>query len=309
VLSYRDVDYPAPLLLCEDPPPLLYVLGSFAEADRRSVAVVGTRQPTEYGLRVAAELAAGLARTGLTVVSGLARGIDGAAHQAALDAGGRTVAVLGHGLAHKTYPGEHRDLARTVAGHGAVVSQFPLDAEPLKHHFPLRNAVIAGLSLGTVVVEGEEDSGSLITADLALEMGREVFAVPGPADAPMSQGPLKLIQQGAKLVRRLPDLLEDLNLGPEVARQVVEQRRAERRARREQQPLPGLGAAAAAPERPALTGHEAVLHALLRERGLMAIDQLSGESRMPSGALAATLTLLELKGVVRQHPGKVFEAV
>jgi len=294
--SFRDPDYPAALLSIYDPPPLLYWRGHLAPEDRRAVALVGTRQPTEYGARQAALLAQGLSARGVTVVSGLARGIDTCSHQAALEAGGRTLAVLGTGLG-MVYPEENTPLARRIAqGGGAVVSQYHLDAQPEKFRFPLRNATISGLSMGVVVVEGEEDSGSLITADHALEQGREVFAIPGPLDSPMSAGPLKLIQQGgAKLVRTVDDILVELASPRPAAR------------------AGGPDEASAKPGQPAprtdLKGDEAVLHALLQEQGRSGFEALIARSRLPAGPLAATLTLLELKGAVRQLPGKQFEAL
>jgi DNA processing protein len=295
--SFRDPDYPAALLSTYDPPPLLYWRGEIVPEDRRAVALVGTRQPTEYGARQAALLAEGLAARGVTVVSGLARGIDTCSHLATLEAGGRTLAVLGTGLG-MVYPEENTPLARRIAqGGGAVLSQYHLDAQPERFRFPLRNATISGLSLGVVVVEGEEDSGSLITADHALEQGREVFAIPGPLDSPMSAGPLKLIQQGgAKLVRTVDDILVEL-ASPRPAMQALPDGASAE-----------AGVQAAMP-RTDLKGDEAVLHALLQEQGRSGFEALAARSRLAAGPLAATLTLLELKGAVRQLPGKQFEAL
>jgi DNA processing protein len=291
--SFRDPSYPAALLSIYDPPPLLYWRGDILPADRQAVALVGTRQPTEYGKRQAAALAQGLASRGVTVVSGLARGIDTCSHQAALEAGGRTLAVLGTGLG-MVYPEENTALARRIAqGGGAVVSQYHLDAQPERFRFPLRNATISGLSLGVVVVEGEEDSGSLITADHALEQGREVFAIPGAVDSPMSAGPLRLIQQGgAKLVRTVEDILVEL-ANPRPAAPAA----------------PEAEEPAAMPPRNDLKGDEAALHALLRESGRAGFEALAARSGLAAGPLAATLTLLELKGAARQLPGKQFEAL
>jgi DNA processing protein len=262
--------------------------------DRRAVALVGTRKPTGYGIKQATALAQGLAGHGVTVVSGLARGIDTCSHQAALEAGGRTLAVLGTGLG-LVYPEENTALARRIAqGGGAVLSQYHLDAQPEKFRFPLRNATISGLALGVVVVEGEEDSGSLITADHALEQGREVFAVPGALDSPMSAGPLRLIQQGgAKLVRSVDDILVELAAPRPLAPPAAPAEEAPA------QPLP----------RTDLKGDEAALHALLRESGREGIESLAARCGMAAGPLAATLTLLEIKGAVRQLPGKQFEAL
>lgn len=295
VVTFRDPLYPPNLLACYDPPPLLYVKGTLKADERRSVAVVGTRKPTEYGIRQAGVLAGGLAARGICVVSGLARGIDTLAHRAALQAGGRTVAVLGCGLAG-IYPSENSGLADEIAAAGgAVVTQFPLGALPTKMHFPMRNRIISGLSLGVLVVEGEEDSGSLITAECALDQGRDVYAVPGPLDSDMSRGPLKLIQQGAKLVLGLEDILEEL---PKEAGRPPD--KVPRKAR------------AAAPDKPgpdALSGEEARLHSLLVEAGKLHLDQLATLSGVPAGRLSACVTLLELKGAVRQLPGSYLEPV
>jgi len=184
-LRFDRAGYPARLRSLATPPPLLYVKGALPPDDALCVAMVGTRKATDYGLRQARELASGLAKAGAWVVSGLALGIDAASHQACLDAGGRTVAVQGRGLGG-IYPTANEALGKRIAsGGGALVSQFSLQAPPLRHHFPMRNALISGLSQGVVVVEGERDSGSLITADRALDQGREVFAVPGPPTPPI----------------------------------------------------------------------------------------------------------------------------
>ena len=202
-------DYPAILKRIFDPPPVLYAWGGFEVGDDVAVAVVGTRTPTPTGEFTAQELATQLSRQGLTIISGLARGIDAAAHRGALGAGGRTVAVMGSGL-DQPYPPENRDLMAEIAAHGAVVSEFPLGTEPYAKNFPARNRIISGLSLGVVVVEAAHDSGSLITAGMALEQGREVFAVPGNVGSEGSKGPHKLIRQGAKLVEDFHDILEEL---------------------------------------------------------------------------------------------------
>ncbi len=294
LVRFRDPDYPANLLNCYEPPPLLYVKGDLLESDRRAVAVVGTRQPTDYGRQWGSELSRGLARSGYCLVSGLARGLDTLAHRAALEEGGRTLAVLGCGLAG-VYPPENDKLAAAIAeGRGALVSQFPLEAPPEKKHFPMRNALISGLSLGVLVVEGEEDSGSLITADFALEQGREVFALPGPLDSKKSAGPLKLIQQGAKLVRGLKDILDELP-----ARAAPAPSKG---------PAQGLLFSGEAPEGPGLDGQEAILHAILKEKGRLHLDELAGLTGMAAGPLSASMTLLELKGAARQLPGNYFEA-
>lgn len=201
--------YPRLLGQIEDPPGVLFVRGCVEPCDALAVAVVGARHATAYGRRVAHQLAGGLARAGYTVVSGLARGIDHAAHRGALDAGGRTLAVLGSGVL-EIYPPEHADLAREVTGRGAVISEAPPLESPKAGAFPSRNRIVSGLALGTVVVEAADRSGALITARLAGEQGREVFAVPGPIDGRMSRGCHRLIRDGAKLVESVDDILEEL---------------------------------------------------------------------------------------------------
>ncbi|MFM9059321.1 MAG: DNA-processing protein DprA [Planctomycetaceae bacterium] len=200
--------YPALLGQIDDPPSLLFARGEFQERDALSVAIVGSRHATAYGRKVAWQLAGGLARAGYTIVSGLARGIDAAAHRGALDAGGRTIAVLGGGVL-AVYPPEHDDLAAEIAGRGAVVSEAPPLAEPFRGAFPQRNRIVSGLCVGTIVVQGAENSGAMITARLAGEQGREVFAVPGPIDCRMSRGCHRLIRDGAKLVESVDDVLEE----------------------------------------------------------------------------------------------------
>ena len=202
-------NYPPLLARIDDPPGVLFVRGGFKPCDALAVSVVGARHATPYGKRVAWQLAGGLARAGYTVVSGLARGIDAAAHRGAIDAGGRTIAVLGTGVL-AVYPPEHADLATEVAAHGAVVSEPPPFSGPRAGAFPQRNRIVSGLSLGTVVVEAATRSGALITARLAGEQGREVFAVPGQIDCRMARGCHQLLRDGARLVESVDDILEEL---------------------------------------------------------------------------------------------------
>lgn len=203
-------EYPSPLLAISNPPPLLFLKGQWDSRDQRAVAVVGTRQATAAGRRWAEQLGRGLALAGYTVVSGLARGIDGAAHLAALESGGRTIAVLAGGLG-RIYPPEHEDLARRIAsGSGCLISETPMQTPPQAGMFPARNRLISGLSLAVVLVEAGQRSGALITAQHALEQGREVFALPGNMDSEASTGCLALLRQGARLIRNVDDLLEDL---------------------------------------------------------------------------------------------------
>lgn len=203
--AFRGPGYPEAFGPLADPPPAVYLRGALLPCDGLAIAVVGSRRPSAYGLRMARALAGDLARSGVTVVAGLARGIDAAAHEAALDAGGRTVAVLGNGLL-EPYPPEHLDLIERIAAAGAVLSEFPMRAEPEPHRFPQRNRLIAALSIATIVVEAGERSGALSTARHALEQGREVMAVPGPVDAEGARGTLRLLQEGAAPVGSSTDV-------------------------------------------------------------------------------------------------------
>jgi DNA processing protein len=281
LLAWGDAGYPARLREIAEPPLVLVVRGEIG-ADEPAVAVVGARRASEYGRRVAEELAAGLAQAGLTVVSGLATGIDAAAHRATLAAGGRTVAVLGTGI-DQVYPRWHRELAAAVAAQGALVTELPCGAPPLAFHFPRRNRLISGLALGTVVVEAAEQSGSLITARYALEQGREVFAVPGPVGVAAHRGPHRLIQEGAKLVTCAEDVLA------EIAPQLVAR----------------LGARRAEAAEANLTAAERrVLDALGAES--RHVDEVIRRVTVPAGTTLETLLALELRGLVRQLPGKRF---
>ena len=211
IVTWDDADYPPQLKSIAAPPPLLYVKGAFAPADQWAIAVVGTRRATAYGREVTRSLVSDLARSGVTIVSGLARGIDAAAHQAALEVGGRTLAVLGHGIDF-VYPPEHRQLAEQIIEHGALVTDYPVGTPPEGGNFPPRNRIISGLSLGVLVVEGAAPSGARITAEFAMEQGRDVFAVPGNILQRGSELPNTLIQEGAIPVLKVDDILEPLNL-------------------------------------------------------------------------------------------------
>src|SRR5437773_6084779 len=284
-LDLADEHYPAWLRTIPDPPPVLYCDGSMEPGDRQAVAIVGSRQATPYGLRVTDALARELSRLGFTIVSGFARGIDAAAHRAALASGGRTVAVLGCGL-DVDYPSGHASLRTEIAGSGAVLTELAPGTAPFATNFPRRNRIISGLALGVVVVEAAEDSGSLITARLALEQGCEVFAVPGPIDAPTSRGPHGLLKQGAKLVETVDDIVEELL--PQLDR-----------------PLQTLKTEtiAALPEHVALSPSErTVLDVMSREP--LHLDDLTERSRLTTPAVAAILLGLELKALVKQLPGQ-----
>lgn len=278
-VTLKDADYPPALRVIPLPPPFLFVRGSLAPEDALAIAIVGSRRPSPYGLKTAARLAGDLASRGVTVVSGFARGIDTAAHRGALEAAGRTLAVLGSGV-DVIYPPENRGLVEAVTRRGAVISEFPMGTPPLSVHFPRRNRVIAGVSLGTAVVEAAEKSGALITAGCAGEFGREVFAVPGNVSSATSGGTNRLIQDGAKLVSGWEDVVGEL---PEAWRRC-------------------LRPVAAAP-RPAAEGAEGALLGLLSDEPV-GIEALIRSSGLSSGQVAALLTTLQLKGLVRQLPGQ-----
>ncbi len=282
VLVWGDPGYPGLLQRVASAPPVLYVSGRLESEDVRAIAVVGSRRATAYGEAVARELAGELARRGLTIVSGLARGIDAAAHTGALEAGGRTLAVLGSGL-DQIYPAEHQRLAEDVARSGALLSEFSLGTPPLRLHFPQRNRIISGLSLGVVVVEAGLESGALITADHALEQGREVFAVPGRVHARYSEGCNRLIKAGAKLVESWEDVLSEL----------VPALKPARRKSRTQSPGP-------------LTAEEWLVFDALGN-GPLHIDGIIDATRLGGGRVASLLVQLEMRGVVRAIKGKVFE--
>ena len=294
--------YPSRLATIDDAPQLLYYRGTFAETDGQSVGIVGSRQCTAYGRRMAERIAAGLARAGWTVISGLARGIDGYAHQAALDAGGRTIAVVAGGLS-RIYPPEHVALADSVASHGAILTETPMTVAPQPGMFPARNRIISALSRGIVVIEANARSGALITASHAGEQGREVFALPGNVDSGPSAGCLELIRKGARLVRDADDIIEDLRgIAPP--------------------DLPPKPRVVSPPER-ALFAPTLPTPEIIREKptGLddnqMRIwealtepkhaDVLARELALPSGDLTRMLMMLEMKKAIRRLPGNNYE--
>ncbi|MFQ6671918.1 MAG: DNA-processing protein DprA [Candidatus Tectimicrobiota bacterium] len=292
-------DYPEPLKTLYDPPPVLYVRGTLMASDSLAIAVVGTRRPTAYGRSVTERIAGELAALGFTVVSGLARGIDGLAHEAALSAGGRTLAVCGHGI-DLVYPAEHRPLAEAIAERGALLSEFPLGTRPVPHNFPRRNRLIAGLALGTVVVEAASDSGSLITARCAMEQGREVFAIPGPVTTGTSQGAHRLIQQGATLAEGVDDIIEALPLH---IRAMLEGRLGGEDGR-SPQPQPR---AAPTPSAPRVSAEEGALLALIQNEP-RSIDRIIEESGVAPSAVSGLLVQLELKGLVARGPDSRYTA-
>ncbi len=276
ILSRR---YPRLLMEIPDPPPFFYLKGEL-DGSETAVAMVGSRRATQYGLCTATRLARDLALQGITVVSGMARGIDTAAHWGALKAGGRSVAVLGCGI-DLVYPPENGALYQALSENGALISEFPMGTPPLAENFPRRNRIISALSRGVLVVEAGEGSGSLITAHYALEQGREVFAVPGNVSVSGSRGVNGLIKEGAKLVERVEDILEELSLEPQATL-----------------PLPKPGSFE-------LTPQEAELYALLCQ-GALQIDDIIVQSALTASEVSATLLRLEMKGAIVQLPGKRF---
>ena len=276
VLTWQSPDYPPLLAQVPDAPPVLFVRGKITPEDEWAVAVVGTRKASVYGREVARRLSTELGRNGVTVVSGLARGIDGISHKAALEGGGRTIAVLGSGV-DRIYPAEHRRLAAAIAEAGAVLSDYPLGTPPDGPNFPPRNRIISGLSLGAVIVEAGIRSGALITADFALDQGREVFAVPGSILSPVSAGCNRLLRDGAHVVTEVRDILEVLHLDQ----------------------IPDKQAARMAlPETPT----EATLFEYL-SADPSHLDELARRSGIAVEVVSSTLVMMELKGMVRQVGG------
>ena len=287
IATWEDASYPKNLLNIHDPPIILYIRGEVGESDALSLGVVGSRNASAYGLEMAENFAYRIGEAGITIVSGFARGIDTTAHKGALLAGGRTIAVLGSGL-DVIYPGENRALFGRIAAAGAVVSEFPLGTKPDAVNFPKRNRIISGLSTGLLVVEASEKSGSLITAGLAIEQGREVFAIPGNANALRSRGTNNLIRQGAKLVERPEDILEELlpagKEPPPKERNEGEQKKF------------------------LLSGIEEMIFSCLNP-GPLHIDDLAEKCARPTPEVSAALLNLELQGIVRQRPGKLFSII
>jgi len=272
-LTCHDPDYPSRLKEIYDYPPLLYVRGSLLPEDEWCLAVVGTRRATVYGRQVTEEIVADLARSKITIVSGLARGIDSVAHHSALDTGGRSLAVFACGL-DTVYPSENANLARSIIQQGALISEYPLGTRPRAENFPRRNRIMSGLSLGVLIIEAGETSGAMITARLALEQNREVFAIPGSILSPVSRGTNHLIQEGAKLVRDYTDILEELNLMA-VAHQIEMK-----------EVLPSSDT------------ESLLLKQLCAEP--THIDEVCRSSGLPVSTVSSTLAMMELKGLVKQ---------
>lgn len=328
LLGLKDPAYPKPLLNTYNPPPILYVQGELRDTDAVGIGVVGARRCTQYGKAQAERLCSGLARAGFTVISGLARGIDTVAHSSTLSQkGARTIAVLGNGLG-RIYPPENRKLHDAILdGRGAIFSELPLDMPPSSEHFPRRNRIIAGMSLGVLVVEGRETSGSLITARYANDMDREVFAVPGPVNSLNARGPHRLIKQGAKLVEDVDDILVELR---EIAEPMVKLPPPDERLRlplkekedaplfQSQSPPPARGGNGGEDELPDtrpdttdlrahnLNERERKIFEMLDRDHAHGIDHLILQSGLKPQEVLSTLLVLEMKRLCKQLPGKRF---
>ncbi len=276
VFTVHDEGYPARLKEIHDPPPVLFLRGEIWPQDEWCVAVVGTRKATAYGRQVTEELVSDLARNKITIVSGLARGIDSIAHRSALEAGGRTFAIFGCGL-DMVYPAENTELAKRIINQGALISEYPIGTKPRAEHFPRRNRIISGLSLGVLVTEAGDDSGALITVRTALEQNREVFAVPGSILSASSVGTNGIIKDGAKLVQTITDILEELNLTAVVHqiefKEVI----------------------------PASDTETLILNKLSAEP--LHIDDICQMTELPAATVSGTLAMMELKGMVKQVGG------
>lgn len=282
ILTWNDAEYPVHLKEIDQPPPVLYLRGELTAEDAWAVGIVGTRAVTSYGRQVTEELTSVLVHNGVTIVSGLARGVDGVAHSTALKAGGRTLAVLGSGV-DKIYPPEHRQMAERIAQHGAVISDYAPGTSPDSANFPPRNRIISGLSMAVVIIEAGDSSGALITAEFAVNQSREVFAVPGMLYAPQSKGTNRLIANGARVLLNPNDVLEALDLTRNVERREI--RRAA----------------------PADATEAALLSALNLEP--VHVDDIRARLGLPIEKISAALTMMELKGMVRQVGGMNYVAV
>ncbi len=295
IIAYDDPSFPQQLLECNDPPYILYVKGELQPEDAAAVGIVGTRAASRYGCEQAERFGAGLSVSGYTVVSGLARGIDTFAHRGALSARGRTIGVIGCGLNH-VYPPENRDLYTEIPLSGAIISEFTMDTSPGKDTFPRRNRIIAGLSLGVLVIEAPERSGALITSRQAMEMGREVFALPGRVDQENNSGSHKLIREGATLVCQPSDIIDELPK-PEIKHHTP------------QTPVRAVSAPAEKTNKPSVKNdnrnkEEIILNILTKEP--QHIDEISSKLNLSVGEVAATLMILEIKRQVGQETGKYF---
>lgn len=285
ILTFQDNLYPENLKKIYDPPPILYMKGSITKMDNIAVAIVGTRIPSRYGKLVTEKISSELAERGVTIISGMASGIDSIAHRSTIAAGGRTIAVFGCGV-NMTYPSENINLKEKIIENGAVLSEFPMNARPERTNFPMRNRIISGLSLGTIVIEAAEKSGALITSDFALEQGKDVFAIPGNINSPKSKGTNRLIKMGAKLVENADDVIEEFPYEIKML-------------------LQSCGKQKEITELPELSDDEMKLYSLLSEEETH-IDTLIQESKMTSQKVSALLIQMELKDVIKQQSGKMF---
>lgn len=293
IITMANLVYPSLLKEIPDPPPILYVHGKL-DKTMKKISIVGSRNATDYGIATTMDLSSALASHGLTVVSGMARGIDTAAHEGAIAGKGKTIAVLGSGF-DRIYPAENKKLFHKISENGAAITEFPLTAEPEPHHFPLRNRIISGISMGTVVVEATKKSGSLITARLSAEQNREVFAVPGNINSHKSTGTHSLIKQGAKLVENALDIMEEIsyllkNKSPDNKHQDKDHPGEKHQAKKT---LPALS-------------HEEYSVAKILDSYPMHIDNIMRKTSLEPGKLSGTLLQLELLGIVKQSPGKFF---
>jgi DNA protecting protein DprA len=282
VVTINDSNYPEKLRYIYDPPLVLYTLGKLL-VDEPQIAVVGSRRASSYGMNMSEKISFSLSKAGLTITSGMARGIDSKAHLGALDAGGRTIAVLGCGV-DITYPYENRDLMKRIIKNGAVISEFMPGTPPLPINFPSRNRIISGMSMGTLIVEAGEKSGSLITANYALEQGREVFAMPGNIDSKNSFGTNRLIRDGAKVVLELEDILDELKISYKANNSFYKKRKV---------------------DVSDMDNDEAKVLKKLGDEP-MHIDKIAGVCEMSIGTVYSVLIMLELKGFVKQLPGKMY---
>ena len=282
IITFMEPQYPPALLAIADAPPLLYFKGTLTEADNRAMAVVGTRRATSYGKMIAGEMTRALVQYGFTIVSGLARGIDAMAHQSALESGGRTIAVLATGI-DQVYPAEHRDLADAISRQGTLITELPIGSPPERGHFIPRNRIISGLARGVLVVEAAEKSGALKTADVALDQGREVFAIPGNASSPVSRGTNILIRNGAKMTLDVSDILNEID-GTHLP------------------PQPSVHSTSLSFKpvtRPEISPIERQVLAQLAAEPRH-IDEIAYRCRLPVMQVSSALTLLELKGLAQQ---------
>ncbi|MCX5708467.1 MAG: DNA-processing protein DprA [Candidatus Omnitrophica bacterium] len=290
ILFWNDLDYPRNLKFIYDPPIVIYLKGQLLPRDNLGLAIVGSRRASFYGLSCAEKFSGDLVANGFTVISGMARGIDTAAHKGAIKARGRTIAVIGSGILN-IYPQENQKLAEQIASNGAVVSEFPVEAQPLKQNFPRRNRLISGLSLGVLVVEACRNSGALITSHFALEQGREVFAIPGKVDSVSSFGTNSLIQQGAKLVSGIEDILEEF---PFFA--VQNHRESLEEGKRSLSPQQGLSCT------------EELLYNIISTQA-SSVDEVVQKTGLAIGEISLNLLSLQLKKKIRVLAGKLFERV